>query len=143
MDALSGEEFLRLSAQAKSEDVSLYLAELCLDCIELGVTKVSILLDNNPTHKQKMRTQLTEHLKQMGLALEIEVEFIYLPPYSPKLNLVEYVIHLLRLRFLHHLPLGTCLEYIEQKLEDFLRSHQFLSTEQVQKTLNFIFSSVT
>ncbi len=43
VDALSGEEFLRLSPQAKSEDVSLYLAELCLDCIELGVTKLSIL----------------------------------------------------------------------------------------------------
>ncbi len=39
----AGEEFLRLSAQAKSEDVSLYFAELCLDCVELGVTKLSIL----------------------------------------------------------------------------------------------------
>lgn len=43
VDALSGEEFLRLSDRAKSEDVSLYLAHLCLDCIELGVTKLSIL----------------------------------------------------------------------------------------------------
>ena len=143
VDALTGEEFLRLSPQAKSEDVSLYFAELCLDCVELGVTKLSILLDNNPTHKQKMRDHLAEHLKQMGLAQEIKLEFIYLPPYSPKLNLVEYVIHLLRLRFLHHLPLGTSLECIEQKLEYFLLSHQFLSAEQVRKTLNFIFTSVT
>jgi transposase len=90
-----------------------------------------------------MRTQLAELLLQMGLAQEIKLEFIYLPPYSPKLNLVEYVIHLLRLRFLHHLPLGTTLECIEQKLEDFLCSYQFLSAEQVQKTLNFIFASVT
>ena len=79
----------------------------------------------------------------MGLAQEIKLEFIYLPPYWPKLNLVECVIHLLRLRFLHHLPLGTTLEYIEQKLEDFLRSYQFLSPEQVQKTLNFILASIT
>ena len=143
VDAKSGKEFLRLSAHAKSEDVSLYLAELCLDCIELGVTKLSLLLDNNPTHKQKMRTQLSEHLRQMGLAKEIEVEFIDLPSYSPKLNLVEYVIHLLRLRFLHHLELGTSLDCIEQKLENFCQSHQFLSAEQVQKTLNFIFASVT
>ena len=143
VDALSGEEFLRLSPQAKSEDVSLYLAELCLDCIELGVTKLSILLDNNPTHKQKMRTQLTKHLVQMGLAEELKLEFIDLPSYSPKLNLVEYVIHLLRLRFLHHLPIGTSLDCIEQKLENFLRSQQFLCAEQVQKTLNFIFTSIT
>ncbi|HEY9892446.1 MAG TPA: IS630 family transposase, partial [Candidatus Sericytochromatia bacterium] len=38
---------------------------------------------------------------------------------------------------------GTTLECIEQKLEDFLCSYQFLSAEQVQKTLNFIFASVT
>ncbi len=87
--------------------------------------------------------RLAEHLKQMGIANELMVEFIYLPPYSPKLNLVEYVIHLLRLRFLHHLPIGTSLEMIEQQLEQFLQSHQFLTTEQVQKTLNFIFTIVT
>jgi hypothetical protein len=28
-------------------------AELCLDCIELGVTKLSILLDNNPRTSRK------------------------------------------------------------------------------------------
>lgn len=142
VDVLTGEEFLRLSDKAKTEDVSFYLAELCLDCVELGFEKLSIVLDNNTTHKQKMRRQLAEHLKQMGLASQILVEFIYLPPYSPQLNLVEYVIHLLRLRFLHHLPIGTSLEKIEQQLQQFLQFHQFLTAEQVQKTLNFIFASV-
>jgi transposase len=142
VDALTGEEFLRLSPHAKTEDISLYLAEFCLDCVELGVSKLCIILDNNPTHKQKMRAQLATHLQQMGLSLEITVEFLYVPPYSPKLNLVEYVIHLLRLRFLHHLPLGTTLVEIEQQLEQFLQSHQFLASQQVRKTLNFIFSLV-
>lgn len=142
VDAFSGEEFLRLSAEAKSEDVSLYLAELCLDCIELGIKKLTIVLDNNPTHKQRMRSQLSEHLVQMGVVDEIELEFIDVPPYSPKLNLVEYVIHLLRLRFLHHLPLGTTLLQIKQQLEQWLQNRQFLSAGQVQKTLNFIFKSV-
>lgn len=96
----------------------------------------------NPTHKQKMQTQLGVHLQQMGLTQDITVEFLYVPSYSPKLNLVEYVIHLLRLRFLHHLPIGTTLTQIEQQLEQFLQSRQFLSGEQVQKTLNFIFSLV-
>jgi hypothetical protein len=44
---------------------------------------------------------------------------------------------------LHHLPIGTTLEQIQQQLEQFLDSHQFLSAEQVQKTLSFIFSLVT
>ncbi|WP_445304592.1 transposase [Microcoleus sp. S13C4] len=29
------------------------------------------------------------------------VEFVYTPPYSPNFNLVEYLIHLFRLRLLH------------------------------------------
>jgi hypothetical protein len=89
-----------------------------------------------------MQSQLAVHLEQMGLGKSITVEFLYLPSDSPKLNLVEYVIHLLRLRLLHHLPIGTTLRQIEQKLNQFLDSNQFLSPEQVQKTLNFIFSLV-
>lgn len=58
VDALSGSEFFRLSSQAKTEDISLYLAELCLDCVELGFSKLCIILDNNPTHKQKMRSSV-------------------------------------------------------------------------------------
>lgn len=142
VDTHSGEEYLRLRPQAKTEDVSEYLAELCLDSVELGYTRLCIILDNNPTHKLKMQAQLATHLEQMGLAQSIEVEYLYLPSYSPKLNLVEYVIHLLRLRFLHHLPIGTTLEQIEQQLNQFLDSQQFLSSEQVHKTLNFIFSLV-
>jgi hypothetical protein len=37
---------------------------------------------------------------------------------------------------------GTTLNQIAQQLEQFLVSNQFLSAEQVQKTLNFIFSLV-
>jgi transposase len=110
--------------------------------VELGYTQLCVILDNNPTHKLKMQSQLAVHLEQMGLAQSIQVELMYLPSYSPKLNLVEYVIHLLRLRFLHHLPIGTTLAQIEQQLHQFLDSHQFLSAEQVQKTLNYIFSLV-
>ena len=142
VDAVSGEEFFRLSPGSKTEDVSEYLAEFCLECVELGYNKLGIVLDNNPTHKQKMQSQLVVHLQQMGLARAITVEYLYLPSYSPKLNLVEYVIHLARLKFLHHLPMGTTLKQIEQKLFQFLDSNQFLSARQVQKTLNFIFSLV-
>ena len=142
VDAHSGEEYFRLSSQAKTEDVSEYFAEFCLDCVELGYARVCIILDNNPTHQQKMQAQLAVHLEQMGLADSMQVEFLYLPSYSPKLNLVEYVIHLLRLRFLHHLPIGTTLAQIEQQLNQFFASNQFLSADQVQKTLNFIFSLV-
>jgi DDE superfamily endonuclease len=143
IDAISGKEFFRLSVGSKTEDVSEYLAELCLDSLEIGYTKLCIVMDRNPTHKEKMQNQLKLHLQQMGLSQEIEVECCHFPSYSPKLNLVEYVIHLLRLRFLHHLPLSTTLEDIGKQLEQFFESSQFLSESQVKKTLNFIFALVT
>ncbi len=40
------------------------------------------------------------------------------------------------------LRLSTTLVEIEQQLEQFLQSHQFLGSQQVRKTLNFIFSLV-
>ena len=142
VDAQSGEEYLGVSPYSKTEDVSEYFANLCADCVELDYTQLCIILDNNPTHKLKMQSQLAEHLEEMGLTQSIQVEFLYLPSYSPKLNLVEYVIHLLRLRLLHHLPMGTTLAQIRQQLHQFTNSNQFLSAAQVQKTLNYIFSLV-
>ena len=142
VDAHSGEEYLGLSPQAKTEDISEYFADLSLDCVELGYTQLCIILDNHSTHKLKMQSQLIVHLEQMGLTSSIQVEFLYLPSYSPKLNLVEYVIHLLRLRFLHHLPIGTTLAQIRQQLNQFFASNQVLSEEQVQKNLDFIYSLV-
>lgn len=76
VDAHSGEEYFHLSRQAKTEDVSQYLAELCLDCVELGYTRLCVILDNNPTHKLKMQSQLSVHLEQMGLAQSIQEELM-------------------------------------------------------------------
>lgn len=143
VDAHSGEEYLRLSSEAKTENVSEYLAQLCLDSVELGYQRLCVILDHNSTHKGKMRAQLAVHLEEMGLGQSIQVELMYLPAYSPKLNLVEYVIHLLRLRCLHHLPIGTTLTEIEQQLNEFFDAHQLLSAEQVQATLKHIFSLVS
>ena len=43
VDALSGEEFFRLSPGSKTENISEYLAELCLDCVELGYDRLCII----------------------------------------------------------------------------------------------------
>jgi hypothetical protein len=55
VDAHSGEEYLRLSSEAKTENVSEYLAQLCLDCVELGYQRLCVILDHHSTHKGKMR----------------------------------------------------------------------------------------
>ena len=101
IDAVSGEEFLRLVPTAKTEDLALYLGELCSYCIQEKIKHLTIILDNNSTHKDKLHRYLSAELSTSGIEEQITVEFVYTPPYSPNFNLVEYLIHLLRLRLLH------------------------------------------
>jgi len=69
---------------------------------------------------------------------KIKVEFLYTPPYSPNFNLAEYIIHLLRLRFLHHLPLNVTIEQIKEKLSDYFSSHQLQTPKQIENTIRHI-----
>jgi transposase len=105
-----------LKERAKTEDISSYFAEFCRDCVQQGLRKLSVILDNNTTHKQKMRNLLELQLTELGIKEKLEIEFIYTPPYSPDFNLVEYLIHQLRLQLLHHQPVGITIELIREKL---------------------------
>lgn len=57
VDAITGEEYLKLKERSKTEDVSSYFTEFVNDCVKSGVKYLTIILDNNSTHKQKMRSQ--------------------------------------------------------------------------------------
>ena len=138
VDAMSGREYLMLSPNAKTEDVSSYLALLCDDLVQEGYKKVTIFLDNNSTHKDKMKRQLNKLLSTLGINDSIDLEFIHTPPYSPEFNLAEYIIHQLRLKLLHHLPLGTTIADIEVEIETYLQNHQLQTPRQIQNTINHI-----
>ncbi len=56
VDALIGEEYLKLKEKSKTEDVSDYIAQLCQDCVSKGFNKLTVILDNNSTHKDKMKS---------------------------------------------------------------------------------------
>jgi transposase len=71
---------------------------------------------------------------------QITIEFIYLPPYSPNFNLVEYLIHLLRLRLLHHLPIGTTIEQIQLRIKNFFETHQLQTPIQIESTIQHIYN---
>ena len=43
VDASSGEEFLRLVAIAKTEDLALYFGELCKECIQARIKHLTII----------------------------------------------------------------------------------------------------
>jgi DNA-binding transcriptional MerR regulator len=52
--------------------------------------------------------------------------------------LVEYIIHLLRLKVLHHQPLGMTIEQVREKLENYLQGNQIQAPEQIQRTVAHI-----
>jgi transposase len=142
VDAISGEEYLQLKSKAKSEDIASYFGLLCDDLSNQGYGKVTIILDNNSTHKDKMKSQLDTLMSTLEIKSKIQVEFIHTPPYSPDFNLAEYTIHLLRLRFLHHLPLNVTIEQIEQKLSDYFSSHQLQTPTQIKNIIRHIYDLV-
>ena len=142
VDAVSGEEFLRLVPTAKTEDLALYFGELCKDCIHERIKHLTIVLDNNSTHKDKLRRYLWAELFTSGIDEQITVEFIYTPPYSPNFNLVEYLIHLLRLRLLHHLPSGTSIEQVEMRLLTFFETQQLQTPIQISNTIQHIYNLI-
>lgn len=137
VDAVTGEIYLRLQPKSKTEDVAMYFADLCKDAQAENIEKVSIVLDNNSTHKDKMKRLLQEHLHRLGLTDKITVEFLHTPPYSPDFNLAEYEIHLLRLLKLHHLPSNVTIPDIEKRLESV---KSLMEPDQISKTLDHIFA---
>ena len=131
---------MRLKERAKTEDISSYFVEFCQDCLQQGVKKLSLILDNNTTHKKKMKNLLKTQLTDLGIKEDIEVEFIYTPPYSPNFNLVEYLIHQLRLQLLHHQPVGITIELLREKLEQYFQVNQLQTPQQIQNTIAHICS---
>jgi len=139
VNAITGEIYLQLQPKSKTEDVARYLADLCEDAHKEDVERLIIALDNNSTHKEKMKRLLAEYLETSGIAQKLTVEFIHTPAYSPDFNLAEYEIHLLRLEKLHHLPSNVTIAEIEKKLEDV---KILMNSEQILNTLKHIFSLV-
>ncbi len=138
VDAMSGQEYFRLSSESKTKDVVVYMTLLCDDMVKQGYSKLSIFLDNNSTHKDKMKSQLNWLLSTLGLNEKITIEFIHIPAYSPKLNLAEYLIHQLRVKLLHHLPLGKKIADIEDEIKIYLDNHQLQTPQQIQNTIKHI-----
>jgi transposase len=142
IDVASGEEYLWLSSHAQSDDVARYMAHLTLEMDERGVERLEMVLDQNTTHKQRMQQLYQEELDQLSRQqqrlIKTELVFTYLPAYSPKLNVVEYAIHLLRQRCLHHRPYNMKMDQIEQLLTKELSQKQLLSTQQIINILQYI-----
>jgi hypothetical protein len=138
IDIFSGECYFRACKQAKSEDVAHYFAHIATLYQQQGFEKIEVFLDRNPTHKTKMQTlfsQLTAHLP-------MQVNFHLMPAYSPKLNLVEYAIHLIRQRVLHHADCKTSLTEFESYIEGLCEQGKVVTKEQIINILEHIESLI-
>ena len=103
VDAFTAQESLKLKEKSKAKEVSDYFLQWGQDFLTEWFDKLTIILDNNSTDKNKMKSQLKFHLINARISDKIVVYFIHTPTYSPNFNLVEYIIHILRLKLLHHL----------------------------------------
>ena len=107
VDANTCLEYLKLKEKSKIEDVSDYFLQFSQDCLREGFDKLTIILDRDSTHRKKMKYQLKFYLINAEISDKIVVYFIHTPIYFPNFNLVEYIIHFLRLKLLHHLSLDV------------------------------------
>ena len=78
---------------------------------------IIIILDNFPSHKSKMVKELAE---------ELNVFLVYLPPYSPDLNPIEFIWKCLK-RFISKLSILDTEEIIKQCINEYYKLSSKLS----------------
>jgi len=76
---LNGHDTIAFPNHTKSEDFCQFLS---LVRSNHPKNRICLVLDNFPTHKAK---------KVKDKASELNIELVYLPPYSPDLNPIEYL----------------------------------------------------
>jgi hypothetical protein len=133
IELFSGECFFEAHTRMKSDTVALAIHNVFASLRKSGAEKVTIYMDQNPTHKTQMLLNLALLLVP-GLVYEVR----YLPAYSPNYNIVEFLIHRIRQSKLHHAPHQRNLEEIEKELSQFLNNKKPFPQEQIYNTLQHI-----
>lgn len=134
IELFGAEFFFQAAKKAKSEHIAQYFAAVVEELQLKGYARVDIFLDRNATHKTKMQTifrELTQHLT-------IQTTFHLMAAYSPKLNLVEYAIHLIRQKVLHHADHKTSLAQFEQAIKEQCDKGNILNKDQIINILDHI-----
>lgn len=156
IDLTTAKEYLKLEPVAKTPEIAQYIVNLTIDQLKDNpqLQTINICLDNNPTHKTKLRKLIIEitvelYKKKKGKKILIhlpklkdfpQINFLYFAPYSPDDNPVEYDIRLMRQLCLHHLPMNTTLNQLGSQLQTKIQNQQFMTLEKLQNTLKHIFT---
>lgn len=138
VDAHNGTESIDFAKKLNSENVAEYFHHLAIDAKQAGYTLLTVIIDNNSMHKDKMRYELWLRMHEQHNLDGLRVQFIDTPRYSPELNLAEYIIHQLRLRHFHHLPSRPKVDELCQNIRNSLKKKQLQTKEQIRVTINHI-----
>lgn len=128
----------RASPVAKSQQIAQYFADLATLYQAQGYDRLDVFLDRNSAHKAKMQAIFASLTTQ----LQIQVKFHLMAPYSPALNLVEYAIHLIRVKVLHHADCKKSLPEFETYIKELCDDQKILTKEQIINILEHIESLV-
>lgn len=74
--------------------------------------------------------------------MTIKVSFHLMAAYSPKLNLVEYAIHLIRQKVLHHADCKNSLSQFQSYINELCDNQKILNKEQIVNILEHIESLI-
>jgi len=138
VDACDGTEQIDFAKKLNSENVADYFHHLASDTKQAGYRLLTVIIDNNSMHKDKMRYELWLRMHEQHDLDGFRVRFMDTPRYSPEMNLAEYIIHQLRLRLFHHLPYRPKIDELCQNIRNSLKKKQLQTKEQIQATINHI-----
>ena len=136
IELYTGECFFDSTKPCRSEHVAKYFTDLAKELQSKNYAKAHIFLDKNTTHLQKMQDLFYAHIEEQGIKLG--VKFHYFAPYSPKLNIVEYLIRIIRQKWLHHASYKQRLKEVEERLKEKIENEPFITQEQIINILQHI-----
>lgn len=138
VDAISGQTVVWQNLQAQSQQVAEFCLMLALEAHNHGMACLRIVLDNNKTHLQKMKTIFETLAQEQNLT--IRVVWMHTARYAPKYNLAEYAIAILRKKAIHHLPADFTLEQVCSRINCIIEEN-IMSQEQVFNTIDHILNT--
>ncbi len=134
--AFTGEISVWQSPIAKSGEVAEFCLAQARAAQQQGYTRLKIVLDNNKTHKKKMKDTLRQSMAENKI--DIEVEFIHTARYAPKYNPAEYIIAVIRKMATHHLPCDFTIEQVFERIKYISQNEIIQTKEQVWNTIDHV-----
>lgn len=142
----SGEMLVTCHDRGTSATVAVALVTVCLFLRARGYRTIQIVLDNCSTHHATMKRQFQRLLAWVTTTVcPVEpptVRFLHTSPYSPVLNLAEYLIHHLRQACLYHAPPTLTLTQKADRIRQRLQQGPLQTPDQIQRTMRHIYQLV-